>query len=98
MTDQSDYVKNLARQLVNEGRLEVTGIIDQFTLGLRYISDKLGKCGAPRVGWQIRSVTVANKLHSSLKWAWEMLILPGLIIEKKINVKPWTFCGEEVSL
>ncbi|KAJ8939541.1 hypothetical protein NQ314_011108 [Rhamnusium bicolor] len=54
--------------LINEGRLEIVNgawamndeaavhyqsTIDQYTLGLRFIEDTLGKCARPRIGWQI---------------------------------------------
>ncbi|KAJ8919704.1 hypothetical protein NQ315_006232 [Exocentrus adspersus] len=66
--DQSQKTKADVRQLINEGRLEITNgawsmndeaavhyqsTIDQFTLGLRFVEDVLGKCARPRVGWQI---------------------------------------------
>ncbi|KAJ8951631.1 hypothetical protein NQ318_012301 [Aromia moschata] len=65
---QTDEIKSLVRQLINEGRLEIVNgawsmndegavhyqsTIDQYTLGLRFIEDALGKCARPRVSWQI---------------------------------------------
>ncbi|KAH8282663.1 hypothetical protein KR054_009022 [Drosophila jambulina] len=66
--DQSETKKKLVKKLVNEGRLEFTGgawsmndeaavnyqsVIDQFTVGLKFLNDNFGVCGRPRVGWQI---------------------------------------------
>ncbi|KAK9693089.1 Glycosyl hydrolases family 38 N-terminal domain [Popillia japonica] len=66
--EQSENRKELVRELVNSGRLEIINgawsmndeaavhyqsIIDQFTLGLRTINDTLGECGRPKIGWQI---------------------------------------------
>lgn len=66
--EQTDDTKAQVRQLINEGRLEIfngawsmndeadvhyQSTIDQFTLGLRFIEDVLGKCGRPKGGWQI---------------------------------------------
>lgn len=85
--DQPEKTKEITRQLVNRGRLEIVNaawsmndeaaahyhsIIDQFTWGLklvaivllhlnqfhiciyyRRINDTLGKCGRPKIGWQI---------------------------------------------
>jgi lysosomal alpha-mannosidase len=66
--EQDDKLKEQVKMLVNEGRLEFIGgawsmndeatthyqsIIDQFTLGLRFLNDTFGECGRPRVGWQI---------------------------------------------
>lgn len=54
--------------LVNEGRLEFIGgawsmndeaaahyqsIVDQFTLGLKFLNDTFGECARPKIGWQI---------------------------------------------
>ncbi|CAG9856047.1 unnamed protein product [Phyllotreta striolata] len=56
------------KQLVDRGQIEMVNgawsmndeacvnyqsIIDQFTFGLRKIEESVGKCGRPRVGWQI---------------------------------------------
>ncbi|KAK9731131.1 Glycosyl hydrolases family 38 C-terminal beta sandwich domain [Popillia japonica] len=66
--DQPEKTKEMTRQLVNRGRLEIVNaawsmndeaaahyhsIIDQFTWGLKRINDTLGKCGRPKIGWQI---------------------------------------------
>ncbi|KAI4470603.1 alpha-mannosidase [Holotrichia oblita] len=66
--DQTEETKEITRQLVNSGRLEIVNaawsmndeaaahyhsIIDQFTWGLKRINDTLGKCGRPKIGWQI---------------------------------------------
>lgn len=60
--------KKWVKKLINEGRLEIIGggwsmndegaahyqsTVDQFTLGLRYLEDTLGKCARPKIGWQI---------------------------------------------
>jgi lysosomal alpha-mannosidase len=65
---QNDIIKEAVQNLVNNGQLEfINGAwsmndeaavhyqstIDQFTLGLRYIEDNLGRCARPKVGWQI---------------------------------------------
>ncbi|XP_018575534.1 lysosomal alpha-mannosidase isoform X2 [Anoplophora glabripennis] len=65
---QNDATKSQVRQLINEGRLEIANgawsmndeaavhyqsTIDQYTLGLRFIEDVLGKCARPKAGWQI---------------------------------------------
>ncbi|XP_043950322.1 lysosomal alpha-mannosidase-like [Drosophila biarmipes] len=66
--DQSEAIRMVVRKLVNEGRLEFTGgawsmndeadvnyqgVIDQFTVGLKFLSETFGACARPRVGWQI---------------------------------------------
>jgi lysosomal alpha-mannosidase len=66
--EQSDNVKEKVKMLVNEGRLEFIGgawsmndeaathyqsIIDQFTLGLKFLEEEFGSCARPRIGWQI---------------------------------------------
>ncbi|EDV58294.1 lysosomal alpha-mannosidase [Drosophila erecta] len=65
---QSETTKRAVTKLVNEGRFEFTGgawsmndeaavnyqaVIDQFTVGLKFLDDTFGACGRPRVGWQI---------------------------------------------
>ncbi|XP_041033071.1 lysosomal alpha-mannosidase isoform X1 [Carcharodon carcharias] len=65
---QTDSMKKLVKQLVNEGRLEfVNGgwcmndeatthynsIIDQMTLGFQFLNETFGECGRPRVAWHI---------------------------------------------
>ncbi|XP_074649565.1 lysosomal alpha-mannosidase-like [Tubulanus polymorphus] len=65
---QDDTIRHDITNLVNSGRLEFilggwsmndeasthySGIIDQHTLGLKFIKDNFGECGRPRVAWQI---------------------------------------------
>uniref|UniRef100_A0A1Y1KZL6 Alpha-mannosidase n=1 Tax=Photinus pyralis TaxID=7054 RepID=A0A1Y1KZL6_PHOPY len=65
---QHDKRKEQVRQLVNNGQLVIVGggwsmndeaaahyqsIIDQFTYGIRFMEDTLGKCARPKIGWQI---------------------------------------------
>lgn len=66
--EQDDNTRKQVKMLVNEGRLEFVGggwamndeaaahyqsIVDQFTIGLKFLNETFGKCGRPRVGWQI---------------------------------------------
>ncbi|XP_041566330.1 lysosomal alpha-mannosidase-like isoform X2 [Drosophila elegans] len=65
---QSETMKKVVTKLVNEGRFEFTGgawsmndeadvnyqgVIDQFTVGLKFLNETFGACARPRVGWQI---------------------------------------------
>ncbi|EDV31827.1 uncharacterized protein Dana_GF14353 [Drosophila ananassae] len=65
---QSETMRQVVRKLVNEGRFEFTGgawsmndeasvnyqeVIDQFTVGLKFLNETFGACARPRVGWQI---------------------------------------------
>lgn len=66
--EQTSAMKSNVKKLVEDGRLEFTGggwsmndeaavhyqsVIDQFTVGLKLLSDTFGTCARPRVGWQI---------------------------------------------
>ncbi|KAH8410106.1 hypothetical protein KR009_006063 [Drosophila setifemur] len=66
--EQSQTMRQVVKKLVNEGRFEFTGgawsmndeaavnyqgVIDQFTLGLKFLNETFGACARPRVGWQI---------------------------------------------
>ncbi|XP_034669857.1 lysosomal alpha-mannosidase-like [Drosophila subobscura] len=66
--EQSEAVQQSVKKLVNEGRLEFAGgawsmndeaavnyqsVIDQFTLGLKWLNETFGACARPRIGWQI---------------------------------------------
>ena len=66
--EQNDNIKQLVRTLVNEGRLEFViaawcmndeattyyqDIIDQQTLGLKFVLKEFGSCARPRSAWQI---------------------------------------------
>lgn len=37
----------------DEAAAHYMSTIDQFTLGLRYLVDNVGKCAKPKIGWQI---------------------------------------------
>nr|AYV89059.1 saliva protein-5 [Tetranychus truncatus] len=67
-THQDEEMQNLVKQLVNQGRLEFIGggwsmndeaathyspIVDQMSYGHRFLASTFGKCGIPRVAWQI---------------------------------------------
>ncbi|KNC22793.1 hypothetical protein FF38_04132 [Lucilia cuprina] len=66
--EQPSNVQKNVKKLVEDGRLEFAGgawsmndeaavhyqsVIDQFTLGLKFLTDTFGTCGRPRIGWQI---------------------------------------------
>ncbi|KAG8181687.1 hypothetical protein JTE90_014820 [Oedothorax gibbosus] len=66
--EQHDSKRHIVKKLVCDGRLEFIGggwsmndeaaahynsIIDQMTLGHRLLNDTFGKCGTPKVAWQI---------------------------------------------
>ncbi|XP_022230107.2 lysosomal alpha-mannosidase-like [Drosophila obscura] len=66
--EQSETMRQIVTKLVNEGRFEFTGggwsmndeaavnyqgVIDQFTVGLKFLNETFGACARPRVGWQI---------------------------------------------
>ncbi|XP_068153638.1 lysosomal alpha-mannosidase-like [Drosophila tropicalis] len=66
--EQPQTTKQIVTKLVNEGRLEFTGgswsmndeaavnyqsVIDQYSLGLKFLENTFGACARPRVGWQI---------------------------------------------
>ncbi|XP_026842967.1 lysosomal alpha-mannosidase [Drosophila persimilis] len=65
---QTETHKLVVKKLVNEGRLQFTNgawsmndeaavnyqsVIDQFTVGLKFLDETFGICARPRVGWQI---------------------------------------------
>ncbi|XP_035227790.1 lysosomal alpha-mannosidase-like isoform X2 [Stegodyphus dumicola] len=66
--EQHDSVRHAVKKLVCNGQLEFIGggwsmndeaaahynsIIDQMTFGLRVLNDTFGKCGVPKIAWQI---------------------------------------------
>ncbi|XP_037957645.1 lysosomal alpha-mannosidase isoform X2 [Teleopsis dalmanni] len=65
---QTATVKSNVKKLIENGQFEFTGgawsmndeaavhyqsVIDQFTVGLKMLSDTFGTCARPRIGWQI---------------------------------------------
>jgi lysosomal alpha-mannosidase len=66
--EQDDHLRHVIKGLVNKGQLEFilggwcmndeasthySAIIDQHTLGFRFLKTNFGECGRPKIGWQI---------------------------------------------
>ncbi|KAM8843149.1 lysosomal alpha-mannosidase [Synchiropus picturatus] len=77
---QSAATQQTVTQLVDEGRLEFvnggwcmsdeatthySAVIDQMTMGLRFLNDTFGRCGRPRVAWHIDPFGHARE-HASM--------------------------------
>ncbi|KAF7652581.1 hypothetical protein LDENG_00095180 [Lucifuga dentata] len=77
---QSSSMQATVRRLVDEGRLEFvnggwcmsdeatthySAVIDQMTMGLRFLNETFGPCGRPRVAWHIDPFGHARE-HASM--------------------------------
>ncbi|XP_062846006.1 lysosomal alpha-mannosidase [Trichomycterus rosablanca] len=77
---QDEDMRRIVTELVDEGRLEFinggwcmsdeatthySAVIDQMTLGLRFLNETFGECGRPRVAWHIDPFGHARE-HASM--------------------------------
>ncbi|GFG40564.1 hypothetical protein Cfor_04486 [Coptotermes formosanus] len=98
---QHDSVRHQVKKLVNNGQLEFIGggwsmndeavtnyqsTIDQLTWGFRKLNDTFGKCGQPRIGWQIDPFGHSREMASIFaRMGFDGLLFGRLDYQDKLN-------------
>ncbi|XP_069684640.1 lysosomal alpha-mannosidase-like isoform X2 [Periplaneta americana] len=98
---QHDSLRHKVKKLVNNGQLEFIGggwsmndeattnyqaTIDQLTWGFRKLNESFGKCGQPRVGWQIDPFGHSREMASIFaRMGFDGLLFGRLDYQDKLN-------------
>ncbi|CAH1101502.1 unnamed protein product [Psylliodes chrysocephalus] len=99
--DQNEDTRSKYKKLVENGQIEMANgawsmndeacanyqsTIDQYTWGLRTLSDTVGDCGRPRVGWQIDPFGHSREQASLLsQFGYDAMIFARLDHDDKIH-------------